>query len=56
MRMQDQGDRRAGARPRIETAFETAFGAGKNDFGHSDPIRTECRQRRMLVAKAERPI
>ena len=34
VRMQDQGDRRAGARSRMETAFETAFGAGKNDFGH----------------------
>src|SRR5205085_10008994 len=38
MRMQDQSDGRAGAGTRVETAFETAFGAGKNDFGHStDP-------------------
>jgi hypothetical protein len=32
--MKDHRDRRAGLGARSETAFETAFGAGKNDFGH----------------------
>ena len=31
--MQDHRDRRARARPRIETAFEAPLGAGKYDFG-----------------------
>ena len=34
VRMEDQRDRRAGAGAGMETAFEAALGAGKNDFGH----------------------
>jgi len=32
--MQDQGDRRAGTRAGVESAFETSLGAWENDFGH----------------------
>src|SRR3546814_9245486 len=35
MRMEDHRHRRARARRGGETAFETAFGAGKDDFGHN---------------------
>ena len=37
VRLQQDGDRRTRAGTRLVTAFETAFGAGKNDFGHADP-------------------
>ena len=32
--MKDEGDGRAGPASGVETAFETALGTGKNDFGH----------------------
>ena len=35
VRVQDHGDRRARARTWLEAAFETAFGAGKNDGWHT---------------------
>ena len=34
VRVEDQRDRRARAGAGMETAFEAALGAGKNDFGH----------------------
>lgn len=34
VRMEDHGDGRAGARTGLETAFEAAFGTGKDDCGH----------------------
>jgi hypothetical protein len=32
--VEDQRDGRAGPRAGAESAFETAFGTGENDFGH----------------------
>ena len=34
VRVEDQGDGRAGAGPWLETTFKTAFRPWKNDFGH----------------------
>ena len=31
--MKDQGDGRAGARPRMKTAFQASLGTGEYDFG-----------------------
>ena len=38
VRMEDHRDRRARAQARVETAFETAFGARKNHFGHESRV------------------
>ena len=40
MRVEDHRHRRARARRRGETAFETAFGAGKDDCGHVRTLGT----------------
>ena len=51
VRVEDHRDRRARARAGAETAFETALGAGKDDFGHKrvDPVLMAVR--RMLAAR-----
>jgi hypothetical protein len=41
MRVQDDRDGRARARPRLIAAFEAALGAGENDFWHCAPIYGE---------------
>ena len=53
--VQDQRDRRARTRPRVEAALETAFGSGKNDFGHGRSLRrieTECPRKGCTAAAA----
>src|SRR3546814_18755992 len=50
MRMEDHRHRRARARRGGETAFETAFGAGKDDFGHNTRwLGAVARGRRLII-------
>jgi hypothetical protein len=41
--MENHRDGRARARTGIETAFETAFGTRKNNFGHRDLLESVAR-------------
>jgi hypothetical protein len=43
--MQDQRDWRAGTDAGMESAFETALGAGENDFRHQSSLQGVARTR-----------
>ncbi len=51
MRVEDHRHRRARARRGGETAFETAFGTGEDDFGQSGPAESGARGGAREVAR-----